>query len=167
LLPWRAHKAKIDKKYPYFSLSLLIQKFCLQLLMERAPLLRLKREIEASGDEEAVEPQEDHHDLNGDQHDPEAGGDREDHPQVEPDGDEAADGGDDDKADADGGDDDKADADEGDEDKADADEGDDDKADADEGDDDKADGDGGHLEISETEEAEASGDDHIIDYLRE
>ena len=97
--------------------------------MERAPLLRLKREIEASGDEEAVEPQEDHH--HGDQHDPDAGGDGEDHPQVEPDGD--------------------------------------DEADADEGDDDKADGDpdGGHLDISETEEAEASGDDHIIDYLRE
>jgi hypothetical protein len=153
--------------------------------MERAPLLRLKREIEASGDEEAVEPEEGHLDLNGDQHDPEAGGNGEDHHQVEPDGDDkAADGGDDDKADADEGDDDKADAngggdvkadaDEGDDEETDADGGDDDKADADGGDDDKADADGGdgdpdggHLDISETEEAEASGDDHVIDYLRE
>ncbi len=129
-----AHKTNL-------SAALIKVVILLQLLMERAPLLRLKREIEASGDEEAFEPQEDHHDLKGDQHDPEVGGDGEDHPQVEPDGDEAADGGDDDKADADRGDDDKADAD--------------------------GDPDGGHLDISETEEAEASGDDLFIDYLRE
>lgn len=114
--------------------------------MERAPQLRLKREIEASGDEEAVEdgehdlhePQEENNDLDADHDDPVQGGDADDHEQED---------NDDDSEETD-------------------DEGDDDSEEMDQ--EPSSEADGGHLDLSETEEAaEASGDSQAIDYLRD